>query len=909
METRTLEIVGRDHELAAITTFLDATGRLPAALLIEGDAGIGKTSLCTAALAHARERGFEPLVARPAAAEAELALSGIGDLLEHVLDRVLAELPGPQARALRIALLLDDDGSAPEARALGVAFLGALRVLAVGKPVFVLVDDVQWLDSSSAAVLRFAARRLVTEPVGLVLARRAGHTDDVVPGLGDVERLVVGGLSTGALHRLLRQRLQLLLPRPALLRLHELSGGNPFYALELGRAFQDGTIRLEAGEALPTPLDALVGRRIAALPERSREALAAAAALSRPTVALVGSLEALAPAVEAKVVVLERDEIRFTHPLLASAAYSALAPDRKRDLHRRLAREVAGVEERARHHALAAEGPDEAAAAELELAAESARSRGAVTAAAGLAEHSLALTPAAEDEARDRRTLLAARFRFESGDMMGPRKLLEKLVAESPRGSTRAQALADLARVHMFSGARRKAVALLRDALEAADEAWLRAIIEERLTSTLAVLREDLQETVIQARSSVRRAEDSGDPRVLARALAALGVVGGVVGDSDAEATLERAVQLERYAGYFASVERPAFNLAAVLMWSDQLDRARSLFARLYAETADAGDDSSLAWTADNLANLEFLAGNWETALRWAEEGNELAVQTGQPGQQAYAKATKALVHAHRGDDAAARETAREALELSGDEVAIGWMNARWALGVLELSLGQPAAAHEQLGPLCEHVEKEGIGEPGTTRFVFDDIEALISLGRVDEAETRLACIEAHARRLDRTFALAASARSRGLLAAFQRQTAGALEAFEQALSEHARGRAPFDRARTLLAYGSALRRARRRREAREALEDARQVFAGLGAAVWAERAREELGRVGGRAPAGDELTPTERKVAELAAKGLPNREIASALFVTPKTVEFHLRNVFRKLDVRSRGELARRTP
>ncbi len=399
-----------------------------------------------------------------------------------------------------------------------------------------------------------------------------------------------------------------------------------------------------------------------------------------------------------------------------------------------------------------------------------------------------------------------------------------------------------------------------------------------------------------------------GDPVAHARALAALGFVGGVTGDPDAVPALERAVALEReHGGFFVGGERPSFDLAAVLMWRGELDRARELFTVLYRETAEEGDEASLAWTADNLANVEFLAGDWDAGLRWANEGDELAAQTGQPAQQANAKATIALVHACRGEVDAARAAAADALELSGAEVAIGWMNARWALGLLALSLGKAAAAHEALDPACAHAEREGVGEPGTMRFVFDDVEALASLGRIEEAERRLAFIEGHAVRLDRANALAMAARCRGILAAAAGDREAALEAFHRALAQHDRDPNAFDRARTLLWLGATQRAAKQKRAARETLTEALASFDELGAPLWAVRARDELGRISGRAPSRDELTPTERRVAELVAEGLTNQDVAAALFVSPRTVEFHLRNIFRKLDVHTRGELARR--
>ena len=898
-------LVGRDEELAALEGLLRADA-LPASVLVEGEPGIGKTALCAAAVELARGRGFEILTARPAESEAALSLASVGDLLGPVLDRVLDQLPPPQGRALRVALLIDEAAAAPDARALAVAFLGALRVISRDQPVLLVVDDVQWLDASSAAVLRFAARRLTTQPIAIVFARRAGHGDEVVSALDRVTNIDLGGLSVGAVHRLLRERLELVLPRPALRRLHELSGGNPFYALELGRAYATGMLRLERGEALPPTLETLVGHRIAALPEETRRALAAAAALARPAVALVEQRRALAPAVDAGVVTVEGGEIRFAHPLLASAAYTALAQEERRELHAQLAARVADLEERARHRALAAAGPEEDVAAELERAAGAARLRGGIATAAELAEQAVELTPG-DGDVRQRRLLLMASCRFEAGDAGGARRVVEGLLEVVPPGATRAAALADLARIYMFEGERRRGVELLREALGRTDDPSLRAVLEERLVTTLSVLREDVPDAWEQARQSVERAERLGDTAILVRALTALGFLGGVLGDPAAVAALERGRELESQVS-LARIERPTFNLAAVRMWRGELDAARPLFEGIYEEATAAGDEGSLAWTADNLANVEFLAGRWDDALEWARRGDELAAQTGQRGQQAYARAVEALVLAHRGDATAARAAADEALDLSGDEIAVGWMYARWALGVLELSFDDAAAAHRLLEPACAHVERERIGEPGTMRFLFDDVEALLALGETAAAERRLAYVEAHAQRLGRLFALAVAARCRGLLAAAAGDTDAALMLLEQALGRHEGDCVPFDRARTLHAYGATLRRALRRSEARAALTAAAEAFDELGAAAFAARARDELARIGGRAASGGELTHSERRIAELAAQGLSNREIATAAFVTPKTVEFHLRNVFRKLGVRSRAQLARRT-
>ena len=375
------EVVGRDEELGALVSFLETPETLPGAILLEGDAGIGKTTLWRRSVELASARSYRVLSCRPSQSEAQLSFTALGDLLEDTLEEVLPRLPGPQARALAVALLLEEDeGPPPDQRAIALAFLGAVRALAETGPVAVAVDDIQWLDRPSAFVLEFALRRLHEEPVAFLFALRAGQEQSPL-GLDRalpkerLRRLEIGPLSLGALHRLLNDRLGLVLSRPKLRRLHELSGGNPFFALELARAFEGGSIQLEPGEPLPGTLAALVHDRLVALPAGSRPALLAASALSQPTIDLVaraagGDLERrLAPALEAHVIELEEDRIRFSHPLFASGVYAAVGLAERRVLHRRLAELVPDPEERARHLALGAEGPDPEVATALEAAA------------------------------------------------------------------------------------------------------------------------------------------------------------------------------------------------------------------------------------------------------------------------------------------------------------------------------------------------------------------------------------------------------------------------------------------------------------------------------------------------------------------------------------------------------------
>ena len=331
-------VIGREDELAAVRAFATSL-RGGSALLIEGEAGIGKTTLWRAGVEMARGHELRVLAATPSAAESGLSFAAVGDLLEPVLDTVLPRLPAPQRHALEFALLLAEArGAVPDQRAVAVALLGALRALAGRGGVLVAVDDVQWLDPASAAALAFALRRVRDQPVAFLLAERAGERSPLDAG---VARLAVGPLGIGAIHGLLRERLGVGLPRPTLRRLHEVSGGNPSYALELARALEPAGAGVEPLVVPPTLLE-LVAQRLEALPRETREALQIAAALSQPTVGVLaraapGSGRALDVAVQARVIEVDEGRIRFAHPLLAAGAYAAVPPGRRLELHARLA--------------------------------------------------------------------------------------------------------------------------------------------------------------------------------------------------------------------------------------------------------------------------------------------------------------------------------------------------------------------------------------------------------------------------------------------------------------------------------------------------------------------------------------------------------------------------------------------
>jgi len=780
----------------------------------------------------------------------------------------------------------------------------------------VAVDDLQWLDPASGLVLAFAWRRLRDEPVGLLLAKRAGER--AAAGLADerVRRLDVRPLSMGAVHRLLRERTGLILPRPALRRVHEVAAGNAFYALELGRALARLGAPLAAGEPLPVPGDLreLLRDRMVALPAGTGDALAAAAAVSQPTRQLLAQAgfddAALQPALESHVLEEDAGGLRFAHPLLASAAYRELDEAERRALHRRLGDVAVDDEERARHLALAADGPDAEIAAALEAAAAQSRSRGACAAAAELCDQACRLTPDSDTGDLHRRTIAAALHHFDAGDPARSVELLDQAFAAASGGSERAEALAALSRIHRFQGDQPQAAVVARQALAEADAGdGVHAEAAQGLASTLFYLREELPEAVELASAAARGATRSGDEALEIESLCLQGLLECLVGRTEAAATLRRAAEADRSDSTRRVLATPAFNWAVFRLWTEGPDAA-DLLRACRSDVVLRGDESSAPMVLAQLALAEYLRGAWPEAATVAEEAHELALQTGQLPMQAYALSIRALVRASLGLEAEARADADQALALAGERgMAAARAHSRWALGLLELSLDRPSEAVRLLAPERARLVAGGVGEPGALRFIADEIEALVTLGSLDDAEVPVAWLDERARALDRAWARGAALRSRGLIQAARGERQKALASFEAALVEHTRVAIPFERARTLLHLGAAQRRSKRKSKARETLGEALAIFEELGADLWSRRARAELGSVGGRAASGDELTPAEARVAALVAEGLTNREVAAALFVSDHTVEFHLTRVYRKLGVRSRAELARRLP
>jgi DNA-binding CsgD family transcriptional regulator len=467
--------------------------------------------------------------------------------------------------------------------------------------------------------------------------------------------------------------------------------------------------------------------------------------------------------------------------------------------------------------------------------------------------------------------------------------------------------LAALSRLHRFGGDQPLAAELAREALgEAGPDDRVRAEAAQALAATLFYLREDLEEGVVLAGIAAEHAARAKDEVLEIESRCVKGLLECLVGDHQAAATLRAVAEQHTPPTYARVLSTPAFNQGVLALWTEHSDATQLLLDSREA-TLERGDEGSAPMVFAQVALCDYLAGRWAQAARVADDAYDLALQTGQRPMQGYSLATRALVRAAMGLEEDARTDAELALALAGSRgMAASRIHAVWALGLLELSLDRPDETERLAAPERRRLLAAGVGEPGTVRFVPDEIEALVALGRADEAEALIGWLERQARRLDRPFALAATERCRGLLALSKGETDAALEAFHRALAEHARVANPFERARTLLVLGATQRRSMMKRVARGTIGEALSVFEDLGAVLWAAKARTELDRIGGRAAASGELTPTETRVALLAAEGKTNRQIAAEMYVTQKTVEFHLRNAYAKLSVRSRTQLAR---
>jgi DNA-binding CsgD family transcriptional regulator len=573
---------------------------------------------------------------------------------------------------------------------------------------------------------------------------------------------------------------------------------------------------------------------------------------------------------------------------------------------------VTDPEERARHLAMASTGPDAAVAEALDDAARHARARGAPDASAELAELARQLSLPGDVDARRQRSLQAAEYHFDAGDSGRASALLEDAVASSPPGPERAEILFRLSSMSWMDLERGVRAPLERALTEAGDDNELLAGIHVDL-AWVDIYEGDLATACDHATRSLERARTISDPAKRSDALSTFGMVEFLMGH-EADGVMAEALKLQDIGMRAASwtetsvytTPRSIFGLQ--LMWAGDLDAARREFQLELAQYERHAMYTVKHEVLCYLAELECRAGNPRLAAGYAAEAMETVIWSGKTAMQSHVVLfNQALAAAHLGQTDIARKQAEEGIRLAlvnDDPFSASWNRA--VLGFLELSLGNHEQAHATLEPAVAFLDRMGAAEPGIIPCIPDDIEALISLGRLHEAEALIERLAEQGRARDRPWALATAGRCRGLLSAARGDLEDARRAMEQALVDHERVPQPLELARTLMARGETERRAKQKRAARSFLEQALEIFDRLGARLWSERTAAALARVPGGASDPSALTPTEQRIADLVGEGKTNREVAGALFVSVKTVEANLTRIFRKLGIRSRAELIR---
>jgi DNA-binding CsgD family transcriptional regulator len=904
-----LDLHGRSAERSAIATLLDdARASHSGVLVIRGPAGVGKSALLEDS-AHAASDA-QVLRARGVESESELAFAALHQLLRPVM-RFQSGLPDHQARALRVATGIEQ-GDGADRFLVAVAALGVLSEAAEESPVLCLIDDAHWLDDASATVLLFVARRLEAERVVVLFAARDGEGGPAFRAMG-LPELRLTGLDREAAAAVLEKRAGTPISGEVCDRLVEGTAGNPLALLELPSVLTPG--QLSGSEPLPAPLplsrdvERVFAERTGQLPEQTRTALLVAAAdetgrlatVVAAAAALGAAGEALDDAERAGLVTIRDDVLEFRHPLIRAAVYQVAAASERRRAHRALALvlESGGdADRRAWHLAAAAVEPDEGVVRALEDAAERARGRGGFEAACAALERAAELS--AEPAARCRLLLSAAHNAWLVGEFSRVARLLQ---AARPLASE----------------------PLLR-----ADIGQLRGWLEISVGSPAAAQR-FLAEAATDATPV--------DTALARRILAAGAEAAWLTTDPDAGAELGRiGVQLEpigdphdrlfadQLAGFLRFMDGDVASAVRLLKGTIDLserldepellalaahhasyvgddDAAFRLNTRVVARARAAGAVIDLLFSLARLVQAELVTGRWRAAAASAAEAVRLARETGRPELAALPIAWLTLIAAWHGEEDVFDARVVEADKIAATH-ALGIFQlavqdiVRWARAVQKIATARPASAATLLEQL-DHPMVAGMAS-------LDRIEAAVQAGRRRDAQRSLELLEAFANASAAPWALARVAHCHGLLS----EGESAQKRFEEALDHHRRAYRPFEQARTRLAYGAHLRRARRRVDARGHLAAALDAFETLGAKPWAERARVELRACGQTARERDpsrlqELTPQEVQVARFVGRGLSTREVAAQLFLSPRTIDFHLRNVFTKLGISSRGELA----
>jgi ATP/maltotriose-dependent transcriptional regulator MalT len=906
-------LYGRDPERSIIGGLLEgARESRSGVLVIRGEAGVGKSAL----LEDARERASDMrvLACTGLEAESELPFAALHQLLRPVL-RHLEKVPRPQADALRGALGLAA-GRGVDRFLVSLAVLSLLAEAAERRPLLCLVDDAHWLDDASSDALVFVARRFEAEGIVLLFAAREGEVREF--DAPELTELRLAGLDADAAAALLDRHAGIALLPETRARLFEATGGHPLALLELPSTLSEG--QLAGGEPLltPLPVSARLERaflaRVRVLPEETQTLLLVAAAedtgelstvLRAATLLDVGA-EALDAAEAAQLVTLRNGLLELRHPLVRSAIYQGAPLSKRQAAHRALASVLEGdaeADRRAWHRAAASVGPDPTVAEELEKAAVRALRRSGFVAASRAYERAAALTP--DESERVRLLTAAAENAWFGGRLERTRMLLERARPFASEPLHRADIDRYLGLVELTGGVPAEACRLLvRSAAAVASVDGERALQLLNLASVAAFYADDVAAAVTIAELAREvDVEDTPFARALVELLVGLGA--HYAGDlSRAAASLRSAASFE------AELESDALDArrvallfggrAAFYLGDDEAARRSAQLAA--AQMRAEGALGLLTPILPRLVHAEIWAGNWPAASANAREGLRLAREIGQFDLVAYQLVLLALIAAHRGEEDECRSLAVQGHELaSARRLTVVASLANWALALLELELGRSEEAFLRAR------------EISTTPAVLvmaglDRIEAAVRAGQIATAHEWLAYYEPWAESAGAAWARAVALHGRALLADEDEESE---RLFEAALEMHAQAARPFERARTELAFGEFLRRARRPREAREHLRATLDGFEALGAELWAERARVEL-RASGQtarrrvADTRDQLTEQELQIAHFVAQGLSNREVAAQLFLSPRTIAAHLRNIFRKLGISTRTELAR---
>ncbi|MGA8720719.1 MAG: AAA family ATPase [Solirubrobacteraceae bacterium] len=897
------ELVGRARECAVIERMLEAArGRESGSLVVRGEAGMGKTAL----LEYAADRAGAMRVLRVTGVEAEsdLAFAGLHGLVWPIVDS-LDKLPGPQREAFAAAL-----GLAPsEGRDRFLVSAGVLSLLAAAAepgPVLCLIDDGQWLDVPSVDALVFTARRLVAEGVVMLFGAREGEQRRF-EGAG-LEQLMVGGLDRESAVSLLARGT----PRAAGAvreRLLAEAAGNPLALLELPAGLSDAQLagRQPLPEALPlnASLRAVFTKRIGRLAESTRAALLVAAAedtgelrvILRAATVLELSQDAIDPALQAGLVQTDGEELTFRHPLIRSAVYeSALLSERQRT-HAALAEALRAEQHADRavwHQARATLTADATIAAALEASGRRSQERAGHASAASAFERAAELSDS--EPARAARLVLAAEAAYVAGQADRARPLLSRSLPLADR--------AQRARLLFFSGAIEGRHGWLKDGITALQEA---AALSESASLTLEILLEaaaltfyagDYDAVVGLARRAQEVSCQTDSERFIVAALTA--VAAEIVGDHDRGAVLAaEAIELAEVLDDPVCLVWAAWTAARAGAAGDGL-----LYASRAVDIArERGLMTALSFALQMQADGLIAQSRFDLAYATAEEGWRLALEIGQPWAASWNLANVAIVDAVRGAEQPARAHAAELQALvaaSGATLVIAQVER--ALGLLDLGCGRPAAALDRLLAAIAAARYES--HPLFVLALPDAVEAAVRSDRLSEVAEHVDRFQTWVQQSPNPARLALLARCRALVG-----VSDAGRHFTQAI-ELAEVLSPFDRARTELLYGEWLRRQHRRVDARRHLRTALELFEQLGVSPWEARARSELRASGETArkrdpSTRDQLTPQELQISRLVAAGRTNPEVAAQLFLSPRTIDYHLRKVFAKLEIASRADLA----